>query len=123
MASTTTKSFDSPDELRTPPKTQVAVVTLGGDKVARLTFAPGWRWSEALRPIVGSETCQARHVGALISGTLRVLGADGIETELRPGAAYIIEPGHDAWVVGDTAVVALEFEPATAAAFAELQSE
>lgn len=118
MASVTQKSFDSPDELRTPPKTQVAVVDLAGTKVARLTLEPGWRWSEVIKPIAGGERCQARHVGVIISGTMHTLGADDAEAEFGPGTAYIIEPGHDAWVVGDAAVTALEFESPTAATFA-----
>jgi hypothetical protein len=118
MPSTTSKSFDSPDELRTPPKTQVAVVDLGGNKVARLTLQPGWRWSEVIKPIVGGDTCQARHVGAVISGTMHAVGADGVHAEFGPGTAYVIEPGHDAWVVGDTPVLAFEFESTTAGGYA-----
>jgi hypothetical protein len=118
MPSTISKNFESPDELRTPPRTQVAVVDLAGSKVARLTLQPGWRWSEVIKPIVGGETCQARHVGVLISGTMHAVGADGVDAEFGPGTAYIIEPGHDAWVVGDSPVVAYEFESPTAATFA-----
>ena len=105
MSAAMAKAFDTPDELRTPPHASVAVVDLNGAKVARLTLEPGWRWSESIRPIVGTETCQVRHVGVLVSGTMHVVAADGAEHEISPGAAYIIEPGHDAWVVGDDPVV------------------
>ena len=112
MAGITTKSFDSPDETRTPPKTRVEVVRLGGDTAARFTFEPGWRWSEAVKSIAGTDSCQLRHVGAVVSGRLHVAHADGSEGEAGPGDAYVIEPGHDAWVVGDEAMVAFEFENA-----------
>jgi hypothetical protein len=37
---------------------------------------------------------------------------DGSKANLRPGVAYVIEPGHDAWVVGDEPAVGFEFESA-----------
>lgn len=112
MAGITTKSFDSPDETRTPPNTRVEVVRLGADTAARFTFQPGWRWSESVKPVVGTDSCQARHVGAVVSGRLHVAHTDGTEAEAGPGDAYVIEAGHDAWVVGDEPVVAFEFESA-----------
>ena len=61
----------------------------------------------------------ARHLGFLQSGRLHVAHADGTEIDLDPGDAYVIEPGHDAWVVGDDRVVAYEFEPRSAAEYAK----
>jgi hypothetical protein len=118
MPAAVTKSFDAPDDLRTPPLGRVAVVDLNGAKVARFSLEPGWRWSTSVKPIAGTDTCQSRHLGVLVSGTMRVAGADGSEAEIRPGAAYIIEPGHDAWVVGDEPVVTFEFDGLAAATFA-----
>jgi hypothetical protein len=118
MPAAVSKSFDAPDELRTPPMGSVAVVDLGGTKVARLTLEPGWRWSESVKPLAGTETCQVRHLGVMVSGTMHVVGADGSEAEIGPGTAYVIEPGHDAWVVGDVPTVAFEFDGPAAANFA-----
>jgi hypothetical protein len=118
MTAAMSKSFDAPDELRTPPRGAVAVVDLKGAKVARFTLEPGWRWSESVKPIAGTETCQARHLGVVVSGTMHVLNADGSESEIGSGNAYIIEPGHDAWVVGDASLVAFEFDQPTAATYA-----
>lgn len=112
MAGITTKSFNSPDETRTPPHTTVEVVRLGGATAARFTFQPGWRWSQDVAPVVGTASCQARHVGAVLQGTLHVVHEDGTEVEVNVGNAYVIEPDHDAWVVGDEPVVLLEFESA-----------
>lgn len=112
MSGVTVKSFDNPDEQRQPPNTTVDVLRIGSETVARFTFQPGWRWSEHVAPVVGGDSCQLRHVGAVLSGTLRVVHADGSEIEARPGDAYVIEPDHDGWVVGDEPVVAVEFESA-----------
>jgi hypothetical protein len=112
MAGITTKSFSSPDETRTPPNTTVEVVRLGTATAARLTFQPGWRWSHDLAPVVGTTSCQVRHVGSVLQGTLHTVHEDGSEGEVSVGDAYVIEPGHDGWVVGDEAVVLLEFESA-----------
>jgi hypothetical protein len=119
MATTTSKSFATPDEVRTPPHTRVEVVDLSGAKVARMTLQPGWRWSESIKPVAGTETCQVHHLGVLIAGTIHVVGADGIETDIGPGDAYEIQPGHDAWVVGETPVVGFEFDQPAAATFAK----
>ena len=119
MSGAMAKAFDAPDELRTPPHASVAVVDLNGAKVARLTLEPGWRWSESIRPIAGTETCQVHHLGVLASGTMHVVAADGTEHDVEAGTAYIIEPGHDAWVVGDSPVIAYEFDGVAAATFAK----
>jgi hypothetical protein len=118
MAGIIVKSFDSPDEVRTPDKTKLEVVDLAGIKAARLTTEPGWRWSECIKPVVGGERCQARHVGVIISGTMHIVHDDGTEGEAGPGTAYVIEPGHDAWVVGDEPAVAFEFDSSTAQTYA-----
>ena len=110
--SVSTKSFDQPDEQRTPDKTTVDVVRLSGATVARTTFEPGWKWSECVKPVAGTDLCQARHVGTLVSGEMEVEHEDGSTAHLSPGVAYVIEPGHDAWVVGDEPAVGFEFESA-----------
>ena len=112
------KSFDNADEVRTPEKTRMDVVNLGGVKAARLTAQPGWKWSECIKPVVGTDSCQANHVGAVVSGRMHVVHDDGTEADIEPGHAYLIEPGHDAWVVGDEPFVAFEFDSSTAATYA-----
>jgi hypothetical protein len=119
MAGIIVKSFDAPDEVRTPDKATMEVVDLGGVKAARLTTEPGWRWSECIKPVVGGDRCQAHHVGVLVSGRMHVVHDDGTESDVNPGAAYVIEPGHDAWVVGDEPAVAFEFDSSTAQSFAK----
>src|SRR5204862_419904 len=77
---------------------------------ARMTFEPGWKWSDCVKPVAGTDTCQLRHIGVVGSGRLTVRHDDGTEVELGAGDAYVIEPGHDAWVVGDEPFVGYEFE-------------
>src|SRR6059058_2361734 len=110
MAGVERLDFDSPDETRTPDKTRVDLVRVGNVTAGRFAFQPGWRWSECVKPVAGTESCQSRHVGVVQRGRLAVRHEDGTELELGPGNAYIIEPGHDAWVVGDEPFVGFEFE-------------
>jgi uncharacterized cupin superfamily protein len=118
MAGIESRDFESPDETRTPEKTQVNVVRMGDTTAARFTFEPGWKWSECVKPVAGTDTCQARHVGVVQSGSIHVVHDDGTEMDLSAGDAYVIEPGHDAWVVGDDAFVGFEFESKAAEEYA-----
>jgi mannose-6-phosphate isomerase-like protein (cupin superfamily) len=113
------KSFESPDETRTPDKTKIQVVHVGGATAARITFEPGWKWSECIKPVVGTDSCQAHHVGTLLSGHMHVVHQDGDEVDLGPGDVYVIEPGHDAWVVGDEPTVGFEFDSQAASGYAK----
>jgi hypothetical protein len=119
MPGLTSKSFDQPDEVRAPDKTKVEVLDLGGVKAARLQVEPGWKWSECIKPVAGTDSCQVHHVGVIVSGTMHVRHDDGSESDLSTGLAYVIEPGHDAWVVGDEPAVAFEFDSSAAATFAK----
>jgi Cupin domain len=103
------KSLDTPDETRPFAKGKLAVVTVGGTIIGRGTFEPGWRWSECVKPIAGTDSCQAAHLGYMVSGRMKVVMDDGTETVLGPGEAVAIPPGHDAWIVGDEPCVFLDF--------------
>lgn len=118
MAGVEKRTFDSPDETRTPQKTRVDVVRMSGATAGRFTLDPGWRWSECIKPVVGTDSCQMRHVGVAQAGRMAVRHNDGSEVEIGPGEAYVIEPGHDAWVVGEEAFTGFEFEPRSAEEYA-----
>lgn len=109
MAGTSHKSLDEPDELITFPSLNAEVVEIGGLTVARLVHQPGWRWSTHVKPEVGGEWCQARHVGTIVAGRMVVIHPDGTETELEPGDVFEIQPGHDGYVIGSEPVVMLEW--------------
>ena len=108
MASIEVKSLDSPEETRPfADHGQAAVVHVAGKPVLRGTFEPGWRWSNNLKPIAGTDSCQVSHFG--YSGRMHVAMDDGSEMEIGPGDAVAIPPGHDAWVVGDEPCVFMDF--------------
>jgi quercetin dioxygenase-like cupin family protein len=104
----TVKSHDSPDEVRSPAKTRVEVVQLEGFTIGRFNFQPGWRWSECIKPVVKTDSCQVSHVGYAVSGSITVRLQDGTEKTIRAGDSYTIPPGHDAWVEGPQGFVGLE---------------
>jgi mannose-6-phosphate isomerase-like protein (cupin superfamily) len=102
------KSHDTPDEIRTPDKTRVEIVRLTGSTIARLTMEPGWRWSECVKPVVGTDSCQVHHVGYAVEGQMVVRLEDGTEQVVKAGDSYTIPPGHDAWILGDDRFVGIE---------------
>lgn len=104
------KSHNSPEETRTFDKGKVDLVEIAGQKVGRATLQPGWKWSESVKPIAKTDSCQVHHVGHAVSGTLHVKHDDGTEFDLEGGDSYEVAPGHDAWVVGDEPFVGVEFE-------------
>ena len=119
MAGVEVGDFGSPAETRTPDKTKVEIVRMGGTTVGRMRLEPGWSWAECIKPVAGTDKCQVRHVGLLQAGTMRVVHDDGTEQHITAGNAYVIEPGHEAWVVGDEAVEGFEFESKTAEEYAK----
>ena len=106
------KSFTTPDQVRQFPTGRVDIVTLDELAIGRFVFQPGWRWSKDVAPIVATTTCQHRHVGYTISGSLEVRMNDGTSLVIGAGNAYEIPPGHDAWVVGDEPWESVEFASA-----------
>jgi hypothetical protein len=113
------KSFGSPDEVRSPDKTRMEVVDLGGIKAGRMTLEPGWRWSECIKPIAGTDSCQVHHVGTLVSGSMHIVHNDGTEQDIVAGDAYVINPGHDSWVTSSEPAVGFEFDTSAAQSFAK----
>ena len=45
----------------------------------------------------------------MMSGHIKIVMDDGSEEEFGPGDTAVIPPGHNAWVVGDEPVVAIDF--------------
>src|SRR5689334_21827854 len=111
MAQLAGKRFESPDEVRefTDGKGRVELVDLNGHAVGRGIFEPGWRWSENVKPIAGTDSCQVDHIGYVIQGRMALKMDDGSEREFGPGDTFHMPPGHDAWIVGDETCVLLDF--------------
>lgn len=106
------KSFDAPDETRAfeGGTGQLELVSTDGGLVGRATFRPGWKWSEHVKPIANTDSCEAAHTGYVVSGRIRVVMDDGEEMEFGPGDFAAIEPGHDASVVGNEACVMIDWQ-------------
>jgi hypothetical protein len=109
MAGLLSKSLDSPDETRDFPEGHVDIVNLGDVTLGRAAFQPGWRWTQHMAAIAGTDTCRANHTGYVLSGRMRVVMDDGEEGVTGPGEAFLIPPGHDAWVEGDEPCVVLDW--------------
>jgi EutQ-like cupin domain len=107
--------LDSPDETRPfHGHGSMAVVELGETTAGRGTFEPGWRWSQDVKPIAGTDSCQAAHVGYFVSGRMRIRMDEGTEVEFGPGDLMDCPPGHDAWIVGDDECVVIDWGPSAA---------
>jgi class 3 adenylate cyclase len=109
MAGLESKRFDEPDEFKRLELLTEQVVILGEVHVARTVLEPGWSWAEHVKPIVGTPSCLHHHQGVVLSGQLEVETDAGARRVIRPGEAFDIPPGHNAWVVGDEPVVSIEF--------------
>ncbi len=101
--------FDQPEETNRFPNGEEHIVHVHGVAVGMATFQPGWRWSNDVRPLVGTERCPLLHVGYNLSGRLHVEFADGSTLDVGPGEIFEITPDHDAWVVGDEPVLMLDW--------------
>jgi hypothetical protein len=109
MSTLETKSWSSPDDTMTPDKTHAATIKFGPVTITKANMQPGWKWSECIKPHVGTESCQAGHIGVLMQGSIHVISDDGTEITIKAGEAYRLAPGHDAWVVGDEPALGIEF--------------
>jgi hypothetical protein len=103
------RSFEAPDQIERTGGATYAVMEVGDVAVSRTVHPPGWRWSTDVRPLVGTERCQVRHLGMLLSGRLVIELADGSTQALGPGDVFDVPPGHDAWVEGDADAVSVEW--------------
>lgn len=103
------KNIDKPDERRDFPRGHLEVCNLSGLTFGVATFEPGWRWSESVKPIAGTDSCQVHHTAFVVQGRMRLHADDGTEAEIGPGDLFVCPPGHDAWVVGYEQCIMYDF--------------
>jgi hypothetical protein len=104
------KQFEQADEVRVFEKGRFEIVRIGGLTIGRATYEPGWKWSEHVRPLAGTEFCDVEHVGLVVSGraTAAMIGGDTVE--LSAGMLFHVPArAHDSWVIGDEPYVSLHF--------------
>lgn len=109
MHETEHRSFNQADEVRTFPHGRAEVVQVGGGEVGRYTFDPGWRWSNDVKPIANTPSCEAPHFQYHVSGQLAIRMDDGTEFVAGAGDVTSLPSGHDAWVIGDVPVVTVDW--------------
>jgi ethanolamine utilization protein EutQ (cupin superfamily) len=106
---TSAKSFSKPDDTRSFPNGRGDIVQVDGVIVGRGELSPGWKWSNDVRPIAQTDTCEIPHTGYILAGELHVEMDDGSSVDLKAGDVYVIPAGHDAWVVGNQPCKTLEW--------------
>lgn len=106
----TALDFSETKEVREFPLGRLELLDFNGAVVGRATLQPGWKWSESVKPIAQTDSCQAPHFQYHVAGILRIKMDDGKEIECGPGEVSLIPPGHDAWVVGNEPVVLIDFQ-------------
>ena len=89
---------------------QLDIVRAGSTRVKRMIYPVGFRWSTHMKAVAGTELCMHAHVGFLARGEVHIQYGDGCTSQFRAPQVVAIEPGHDAWVVGDQAAVLIEFD-------------
>lgn len=113
MQPTEHRRFDEPDETREFPNGVAEIVKIGSGEVGRLVLQPGWRWSNDVKPIAGTQSCEAPHFQYHVSGRVAILMDDGTELIAGPGDVTSLPSGHDAWVLGDEPAVMVDWYGAT----------
>ena len=103
------KTFGTPDETRAFERGTLDLLRIGDAEIGRLTLQPGWRWSEHVKPMAGTELCEAPHFQYHVSGRLAIRMDDGTEMIAEPGDVTSLPSGHDAWVVGEEPVVVVDW--------------
>jgi class 3 adenylate cyclase len=109
MVAARAKSLSRPDETLEFPGITVQQVDLGDLTVGRIVIEPGWRWYTNVRPHVGGDWCEARHVGVVLSGRFGITMRDGTTLEFGSHDVFEIPPGHDGYTLGEEPCVQIEW--------------
>jgi hypothetical protein len=112
MTASEHRAFAQADDVRTFPHGRVDVLAMGEGEVGRLTLSPGWRWSNDVKPIAKTDSCEAPHFQYHVSGQLGIRMDDGTEYVAGPGDVTFLPSGHDAWVIGEEDVVVVDWHGA-----------
>jgi hypothetical protein len=103
------RRFEKPDETREFPHGRAEILNVGSGQVGRLVLEPGWRWSDDVKPIAKTDSCEAPHFQYHVSGRLAIRMDDGTEIVAEAGDVTSLPSGHDAWVLGNEPVVVVDW--------------
>jgi len=90
----------------------IDAVAAANGQVKRVVYPPGFRWSTHMKPAIGTDLCMHGHVGFLTAGRVKGQYRDGCAFDFAAPAVVVVEPGHDAWVIGREAAVLIQFDAA-----------
>jgi mannose-6-phosphate isomerase-like protein (cupin superfamily) len=102
------KRFEHADETRLFPHGKSELAKVGAITFAKITLEPGWHWKDDVAPVAKTSSCMVEHTQYILSGRIRITFDSGETIELKAGDVVYAPPGHDAWVLGNEPVVALE---------------
>jgi hypothetical protein len=89
---------------------KIEAVAAANGQIKRIVYPRGFRWSTHMKPVVGTDLCMHGHVGLLSSGRVQGVYRDGCAFEFSAPQVVVLEPGHDAWVVGHEPAVLIQFD-------------
>jgi hypothetical protein len=89
---------------------QLDIAAAGAARIKRVIYPPGFRWSQHMKPVSGTDLCMHAHAGFLALGQIHIEYEDGCIVEFNAPQVVVIEPGHDGWVVGNEPAVLIEFD-------------
>jgi len=107
-AGITHKNLERGDQTRPIGRGIGTFVDIGGVAMGRAVLEPGWRWSEDVKPMVGTRMCEVHHLQLILAGQFGVQMEGGEEQQFGPNDVLDIPPGHDTWVIGDEPVVLVD---------------
>ena len=109
MQTTSHHTFSKPDETREFNNGKAEILNIDNTPIGRLVLQPGWRWSNDVKPLAKTDSCEAPHFQYHVSGRLHIVMDDGTEFEAGPGDVTSLPSGHDAWVIGNEPVVVVDW--------------
>lgn len=113
MAGIEKKSLDQPDAVEDfgeqGKSNKVSLGMTGESTLWRSVLEPGWSWQRNIKPKVPFESCPLHHREYVVAGRVRYVMDDGSEFIGEPGDHLLIEPGHQAEVMGNDTCVLLDW--------------
>ena len=104
------KNFKNPEEVRVFEKGKFELVKLPNMTIGKATYKSGWKWSQDVSPLAGTEFCEVEHLGMVLSGSATVDFKDGKIHRVKKGDLfYVSSKSHDSWVLGDEDYVSIHF--------------